>query len=76
MTKLHQITFKEIETNSGDCWSEFFPIQEWTDKELLKYFWKVTEAQSNLGKNPKPYRDLVNLIVEIDRRGLVDGDTF
>ena len=75
MSKLHQVTFKEIEGNEG-CgfysWSELFQIQKWTDEQLLNYFWKLTEIQ----KNTKPYRDLVNLIVEIERRGLVDGDSF
>ena len=68
----HKITFKDIELDIG-YWSEFFPIQKWTDKELLDYFWEVTKVQSELTPDPLPYRDLVNLIVEIDRRGLVKG---
>tara|TARA_A100000172_G_scaffold72442_1_gene53548 strand:- start:634 stop:864 length:231 start_codon:yes stop_codon:yes gene_type:complete len=68
----HKITFKDIESNQG-YWSELFPIQEWNDEELLNYFWELTEVQRKLCKNSKPYQDLINLIIEIDRRNLVQN---
>ena len=67
----HEINFKDIEMKIGGYWSEYYDIQEWTVKELLKYFWDHAKVQSNYGSNPQPYRNLVNLLIEIDRRGLV-----
>ena len=76
MFKTHKVKFMDFYSNSdagGYSWFELFPIQDWKDQELLDYFWEVTKVQSELKPNPVPHRDLVNLIVEIDRRGLVNS---
>lgn len=67
----HEISFKDIELKIGGYWSEYYDIQKWTDKELLEYFWEIAEVEGRYGTNPQPHRNLVNLLIEIDRRGLV-----
>ena len=76
MLKKHKVKFIDFysKSNNGSySWFENFPIQDWKDQELLDYFWEITKVQSELKPNPVPHRDLINLIVEIDRRGLVNS---